>query len=46
MPNLGLWAGIFLAVATTCLLASSFFIMAEIGEVNRKLPESEQISYL
>jgi len=29
----------------TCAALSSFFLWQEIGEVNRKLPDGEQISY-
>ena len=36
----------FLLLATTCAIISSFLIYQEIGEVNRKLPDDEQISYL
>ncbi|MBV9990344.1 MAG: hypothetical protein JOZ72_03545 [Alphaproteobacteria bacterium] len=33
------------AVATTCAFSSTFVLLAMIGEVNRKLPDSEQIGY-
>ena len=29
----------------SCAVLSAFFLWQEIGEVNRKLPDSEQISY-
>ena len=35
-----------LALGATCGIVSGFFLMVEIGEINRKVPESEQISYL
>src|SRR5271154_3950031 len=34
----------FLCIAGTCLLVSRFLIYQELGEVNRKLSESQQIS--
>ncbi len=33
------------ALAISCLLISGFIFTQEIGEVNRKLPEDQQISY-
>lgn len=40
-----LLAGLFLT-ATSCLVSAGFVLFAMIGEVNRKLPEQNQISYL
>jgi hypothetical protein len=37
---------VFLCVGISCAVISSFLFWQEIGEVNRKLPENEQISYL
>ncbi len=45
MLGLGVAGSIFLSLATSCFVLSGFFIWQEIGEVNRKLPEDEQISY-
>jgi hypothetical protein len=36
----------FLIVAQVCLISCTFIIFAIIGEVNRKRPEGEQISYI
>ena len=36
---------VFLCPGISCLLISGFLFIQEIGEVNRKLPENEQISY-
>ena len=33
------------ALAISCFVASGFFLTQEIGEINRKLPENQQISY-
>jgi len=38
-------AAILLALACSCCILSAFFLWQEIGEVNRKLPSAEQISY-
>ena len=32
-------------LAVSCLVMSGYFLCIEIGEVNRKLPEDQQISY-
>jgi hypothetical protein len=37
---------VFLSLAATCAIISGFLGCQEIGEVNRKLPESQQIPYL
>ena len=37
---------VFLSLAATCAIISGFLVCQEIGEVNRKLPESQQIPYL
>ncbi len=34
-----------MGIAATCAIISGLFIFVEIGEINRKLPESQQISY-
>jgi hypothetical protein len=44
--RLNLLGWIFLCIATTCAAMSGFCLFVEIGEINRKLPESEQISYI
>lgn len=36
---------VILCLAGTCAVLSSFLLWQEIGEVNRKLSETEQISY-
>jgi len=36
----------FLSLAATCGIMSGFCIFIEIGEINRKLPDNEQISYI
>jgi len=36
---------VILCLAASCAILSSFFLWQEIGEVNRKLSETEQISY-
>jgi hypothetical protein len=33
------------ALAVSCLVLSGFFLTQEIGEINRKLPEDQRISY-
>jgi len=38
-------AAILLALAASCCALSGFFLWQEIGEVNRKLSDAEQISY-
>lgn len=38
-------AAILLALGSSCGILSAFFLWQEIGEVNRKLPDGEQISY-
>lgn len=37
---------IFLALGTTCAVLSGMLSYQEIGEINRKLPDSEQVPYL
>jgi hypothetical protein len=44
--RLNLAGSIFLGIAATCAIISGFCIFVEIGEINRKVPESEQISYI
>ena len=46
MLRLNLAGSIFLGIAATCAIISGFCIFVEIGEINRKVPESEQISYI
>ena len=36
---------VFLCLGTTCAVLSGFLVCQEIGEVNRKLSNEEQISY-
>ena len=43
--NLFVLVGIF-SVAMTCIIGAGFILFAMIGEINRKLPDNEQISYL
>jgi len=38
-------AVILLSLGSSCAALSSFFLWQQIGEVNRKLPDNEQISY-
>ena len=38
-------AVILLSLACSCAMLSAFFLWQQIGEINRKLPDSEQISY-
>src|SRR5215469_17952559 len=38
-------AAILLALAASCCALSGYFLWQEIGEVNRKLSDAEQISY-
>jgi hypothetical protein len=42
---LNLPAIVLFCLACSCAIMSSFFLWQEIGEVNRKLPDGEQISY-
>lgn len=37
---------VFFALATTCILASGYVMFAMIGEINRRLPEEQRVSYL
>jgi hypothetical protein len=37
--------GAFLSLGVSCCIISGFLVHHEIGEVNRKRPDSEQISY-
>ena len=37
---------VFVLAGTSCLVLSGFVLYAMIGEINRKLPDSEQVSYL
>lgn len=49
----GMQTGNFISVPTvalfclacSCAILSSFFLWQQIGEINRKLPDNEQISY-
>jgi hypothetical protein len=45
MISFSLSAAILLALATSCAVFSGFFLCQEIGQVNRKLADAEQISY-
>ena len=36
---------VLFCLACSCFMVSAFFLWQEIGEINRKLPENEQISY-
>jgi len=36
----------FLVLGASCTIIAGFLLWQEIGEVNRKLPDDEQISYL
>ena len=36
----------FVALGASCMLISGFVLWQEIGEVNRKRPDDQQISYL
>jgi len=38
-------AVILFSLAFSCAILSAFFLWQQIGEINRKLPDSEQISY-
>ena len=38
-------AAILFSLMCSCAVLSSFFLLQEIGEVNRKLSDAEQISY-
>jgi hypothetical protein len=44
--DIGIPGYIFLSLAATCAILSGLVIVLEIGEINRKLPDSEQIRYL
>ena len=46
MITFSISVAILLALGTSCCIVSGFFLWQEIGEVNRKLPDTEQISYL
>jgi hypothetical protein len=43
--GLGVAGWILFSLGTTCAMLSNFILVQEIGEVNRKLPDDEQISY-
>jgi hypothetical protein len=43
--ELNLASIVLAALAGSCLLLSGFLLTQEVGEVNRKLPEDQQISY-
>jgi len=43
--ELNLASAVFGALMTSCFIVSGFFLTQEIGEVNRKLPDDQQISY-
>lgn len=45
MITLSISAAILLVLAGSCAMLATFCLWQEIGEVNRKLPTSEQISY-
>ncbi len=45
MTGLSITAIVFLCLGTSCAVISSLLVYQEIGEVNRKLPDEEQISY-
>jgi hypothetical protein len=36
---------VLFSLACSCAILSSFLLWQEIGEINRKLPDAEQISY-
>jgi hypothetical protein len=42
---LSLPAVALLCLAASCAILSAFFLWQQIGEINRKLPDNEQISY-
>jgi len=42
---LSLPAIVLFCLAFSCAILSSFLLWQEIGEINRKLPDAEQISY-
>jgi hypothetical protein len=43
--ELNLASIVLAAFGVSCLVLSGFFLTQEIGEINRKLPEDQQISY-
>lgn len=43
--ELNLTSIVLAALAVSCLVLSGFLLTQEIGEINRKLPEGQQISY-
>jgi len=45
MPTLSVPAAILLSLVVSCCILSGIFLLQEIGEVNRKLPNGGQISY-
>jgi hypothetical protein len=38
-------AVVLFCLACSCAILSAFFLWQQIGEINRKLPDTEQISY-
>jgi len=46
MTNVPFAVGGLFAAAVTCAVLGGYVMFAMIGEVNRKLPEDQQISYL
>ena len=40
------FALIFFSLATTCIIASGYVLFAMIGEINRRLPDEQKVSYL
>lgn len=45
MINFSLPAVVLFCLACSCAILSSFFLWQEIGEINHKLSDAEQISY-
>jgi hypothetical protein len=45
MVTFSISGAILLSLVCSCCMLSGFFLWQEIGEVNRKLPSTEQISY-
>ncbi len=45
MITINIPAAVLLVLASSCAVLSSFLLWQEIGEINRKLPDSERISY-
>ena len=41
-----LWEALLISMATSVIVGSGFVLYMMIGEVNRKLPQSEQIPYI